>query len=320
MRINPLRSRPLAIGPLRAFEAVARLSSFRAAGDELFLTQSAISRQIRALEDELGAPLFNRGTRHVELTAAGHTLLRALAPLLARLDGTVRQIRSARARQRVSLSTLASFASLWLLPRLQDFQRRHLDIDIRISASDNLVDLDDAELDLVIRHCRDGTAPAGARKLFGEVVTPAIGTALQALAARGEAPPLLQPDDLAGHTLLEEDDHHPASAFLSWRHWLQQHGLPGLEPARWLYLNFTYQQVQAALAGQGVTLARVGLVADALQRGELVEPFGPGMRVPVPWAYWVAPTTEGAHRPEVQRFVDWVCEQAAQTRLATGEA
>jgi LysR family glycine cleavage system transcriptional activator len=120
--MNRVRQRPLSVGALRAFEAVARRLSFRAAGDELHLTQPAISRQIRALEDELGAALFLRGTRHVELTNAGAALLRAVAPLLDRLDASVRQIRAKQSRQQVGVTTFPSFASLWLLPRLQEFQ------------------------------------------------------------------------------------------------------------------------------------------------------------------------------------------------------
>ena len=138
--MNAARQRPLSLGCLRAFEAVARRQSFRAAAEELHLTQPAISRQIQSLEDELGTALFLRGTRHVELTGAGNTLLRSVAPWLQQLDGTVRQIRTAGRRQQVNVTTFASFASLWLLPRLPQFQREHPDIDIRISASDGWSD------------------------------------------------------------------------------------------------------------------------------------------------------------------------------------
>src|SRR6218665_2249260 len=105
--MNNVRRRPLAVGPVRAFEAVARHLSFRAAADELYLTQSAISRQIQALEDDLGAVVFLRGTRKVELTQAGLILLRAVEPFLERLDGAVRQVRQARGRRVVSVSTFA---------------------------------------------------------------------------------------------------------------------------------------------------------------------------------------------------------------------
>lgn len=301
------RHRPLGVGPLRAFEAVARLLSFRGAGEELHLTQPAISRQIRGLEDELGAPLFVRGTRHVELTSAGAALLRAVAPLLDRLDATVRQIRVSQGRRQVSVSTFASFASMWLLPRLQDFQQRHPDIDIRISATDMLADSDDPELDCALRYCHPDSAPPGSTLLFGEVLTPVAG--------RGYAGPRT-PADLAQHTLLEEDDQRPSAEYLSWRHWLRLHAPPKLEPRGWIYLNYTYQQVQAALAGQGLALARVALVHESLARGELVEPFGAAGRTHSPFAYWLVRFAGRRERPELAAFEDWVVAQAAATREA----
>jgi LysR family glycine cleavage system transcriptional activator len=311
--------RPLSLAGLRAFEALARRLSFSAVAEELFVTQSAVSRQIKALEDELGAPLFTRGTRHVEITGDGQTLLAAVAPLLAKVDTGVRQIRSQRNRRRVSITTFASFASLWLLPRLEAFQREHPDIDIRVSAHDGLADLDDPELDVALRYCSPDLAPAGAVRLFGETLTPVVSRRLWEATLDGSAPKLTEPADLAQHTLAEEDDHRPSSEFLSWRYWLGRHGQAGLQPRRWLYLNFTYQQVQAALAGQGVALARLALVFEALQRGELVEPFGMQARQVSPYAYWLGVLSTGKARPEVQRFCAWALEQAALTRGALQE-
>lgn len=318
--MSRVRHRPLGVGPLRAFEAVARRLSFSAAAEELHLTQSAISRQIRALEEELGAVLFLRGTRHVELTSAGATLLRAAAPMLDRLDATVRQIRVASGRRHVGVSTFASFATLWLIPRLHGFQRLHPDIDIRISATDVLLDLDDPELDVALRYCHPDDAPPGSIELFGEVLTPVIGQRLAGEAQRGLAPPLVRPADLARHALLEEDDDRPSAEFLTWRHWLRQRGEPTLEPLRWVYLNFTHQQIQAALAGQGVALARLALVQESIERGELVEPFGEAGRERSPFTYWLVRGTAGRQRAELQPFIDWVTEQARATRRALGEA
>lgn len=309
--MNRVRQRPLAVGPLRAFEAVARRLSFRAAGEELHLTQPAISRQIRALEEELGAALFLRGTRHVELTGAGESLLRAVVPLLDRLDASVRQIRTAQGRRQVGVTTFASFASMWLLPRLQEFQRVHPGIDIRISANDVMADPDDPELDLALRYCHPDDAPVGSTLLFGEVLTPVASPGLG---------PLGTPADLAHHTLLEEDDGRPSAEYLSWRHWLKLHAPPGLEPHRWIYLNFTYQQVQAALAGQGLALARLALVAEPLQRGELVEPFGPAARVTSPFAYWLVPWRSRRERPELSAFETWLLKQAAGSRATLHDA
>lgn len=315
---NPPR-RKLSLGNLRAFDAVARRLSFSAAADELHLTQSAISRQVKSLEDELGAALFVRGTRHVEVTPDGQVLRQSVEPFLARLDAGVRQIRQARSRHRVSLTTFASFASLWLLPRLEAFQRVHPDIDIRVSAHDALAELDDPELDLALRYVSPEQAPPDAVRLFGEVLTPVVSRSLFEQTRSGAAPPLRAPADLALHTLAEENDGRASGQFLSWRHWLGRRELSALQPRRWLYLNFTYQQVQAALAGHGVALARMALVADTLQRGELVEPFGPEGRIPSPFAYWLIRFPASRERSEVREFCGWVAEQAALTRTAIGE-
>jgi LysR family glycine cleavage system transcriptional activator len=308
--MNQVRHRPLAVGSLRAFDAVARRLSFRAAAEDLHLTQPAVSRQIRGLEDEIGAALFLRGTRHVELTNAGATLLRAVAPLLAQLDATVRHLRSAQRRQPVGVATFASLASLWLLPRLAGFQAEHPAIDIRVSAADALVDLDDPDIDLALRYCLPADAPPGSTELFGEVLTPVASPALLA------RQPLRVPDDLAQHTLLEEDDPRPSAEYLSWRHWLAQHATPGLQPRGWIYLNFTYQQIQAALAGQGVALARLALVRESISRGELIEPFGAAGRSGSPFAYWLVRWPARRQRPALAAFESWLLAQAAATRAA----
>ncbi len=311
--------RPLALGQLRALEAVARRLSFSAAAEDLFITQSAVSRQIMALEEELGAPLFSRGTRRVELTPAGQLLLRAVHSGLGTIDAAVRQIRAGSGRRRVSVTTFASFASLWLLPGIEAFQHRFPDIDIRVSATDALADLDDPEIDLALRYCAPAQASPGAVRLFGEVLTPVVSRSYAERVRRGEAPPLASVADLAQHPLAEEDDNRPSSEVLSWRHWLTARGAPGLQPQRWLYLNFTYQQIQAALAGHGVALARVALVADALQRGELVEPFGASGRLANPHLYWMVVAPGARSRPGVGEFCDWVVAQAAATRQALGD-
>jgi LysR family transcriptional regulator, glycine cleavage system transcriptional activator len=305
--MNRSRRRPLPVGPLRAFEAVARRLSFSAAAEELFLTQPAISRQIRALEDEVGVPLFLRGTRRVELTGSGAALLGAVAPMLDRLDASVRQIRAALGRQQVRVTTFASFASLWLLPRLQEFQQAQPGIDIRISAVDAFADADDPELDLALRYCHPDDAPPGAALLFGEVLTPVASPALRGLAT---------PADLAAHTLLEEDDARPSAEYLSWRHWLRLNAPATLQPRGWIYLNFTYQQIQAALAGQGVALARLALVGESLARGDLVEPFGAAGRVNSPYSYWLVRWPARRDRPELSAFEDWLLGQAHRTRNA----
>lgn len=316
--------RPVHVGPWRAFESVARHLHFGAAAEELHLTQPAVSRQIQGLEEEVGAPLFLRGSRKVTLTAAGAALLRTVGPFLDQLDATVRQVRQARGRPMVSVTTFVSFASLWLIPRLEAYQREHPDVDIRVLASDTFADPDGSELDLALRYCRVDAAPAGAVRLFGEHLAPVVSRLYLAQCRQGELPPLEQPADLRGHALMEEDDALSASDHeLGWRPWLARHGLRDLAPRRWLYFNYTHQQVQAALAGQGVALARLPLVADALARGELVLPFAastPGAASrPSARAYWLIAPAALRDRPEVAQFCKWVEAEAHATRVAIGE-
>ena len=208
----------------------------------------------------------------------------------------------------VGVTTFASFASLWLLPRLAGFQNTHPESDIRISASDHLVEFDDPEIDLALRYCLPEQAPRGSTLLFGELLTPVASPALL------QRLPLNTSADLARHTLLEEDDHRPSAQYASWRHWLGVNAAPGLQPRGWVYLNFTYQQVQAAVAGQGVALARMPLVRDAVARGELVEPFGAAGRVLSPYSHWLVRWPARRERPALAAFENWLLEQAALTR------
>nr|WP_315463521.1 LysR substrate-binding domain-containing protein [uncultured Rhodoferax sp.] len=310
-----LRTRPIAMGHLRALESVARHLNFRAAAEELALTQSAVSRQIQALEDEVGVPLFLRHTRAVELTGAGSQLLRAALPSLERIDAAVRQIRRSAGRKSVAISTGASFASMWLIPRLEAFQAEYPDIDIRIDATDNAVDLDTSDVDLAIRYTRPDNVSSDAVRLFGEQLTPVASPWLLK-----SGTPLRKAADLTRFALLEASDTHRVQnlEWLTWRRWLELNQLPRLEPKRWMYFNYAHQIVQAALTGQGIALARMPLVADSLASGDLVEVL-PGGRIDTPMAYWLLVGARNSKRPEILAFCDWLLAQAAITRQAIGE-
>lgn len=308
---NPrLRSRPIGAGHLRAFLAVAQHLNFRAAAEDLALTQSAVSRQIQSLEEEIGVPLFLRHTRSVELTEAGAQLQRASAPAVERIDSAVRQIRQSAGRKSVAITTWASFATMWLIPRLEAFQRLHPDIDIRIDASDVAVDLETTDVDLALRYANPTQVGAGAQRLFGEQLTPVASPWL----LKG-APRLRRAQDLAQFTLVEASDSHrsPNMQWLTWRRWLEEQGVAQLEPKRWLYFNYAHQIAQAALTGQGLALARMPLIADSLASGDLVEVL-PGTRLDSPLAYWLLVAPRSAQRPEIQAFCTWLHEQAQATR------
>ena len=308
-----LRTRPISAGHLRAFEAVARHLNFRAAAEEMALTQSAVSRQIQSLEEEVGVGLFLRHTRAVELTSAGAQLLMAVSQSLPRIDGAVRQIRQSAGRRSVALTTFASFASMWLIPRMEQFQRDNPDIDIRIDASDGAMDLEVADVDLALRYGPMAHMPPNAVRLFGEQLTPVVSPWLLKNAA------LAKPADVAQFTLIEAGDAHQTHLeWLTWRRWFDEHGLAKLQPKRWLYFNYAYQMVQAALAGQGVVLARLPLVAESLANGDLVEPL-PRLRMDSPMAYWLIVGPRSAQRPEIRAFCEWLMGQSRITRQTIGE-
>ena len=309
-----LRTRPISAGHLRAFEAVARHLNFRAAAEEMALTQSAVSRQIQSLEEEVGATLFLRHTRAVELTGAGAQLLLAVSQALPRIDSAVRQIRQSAGRKSVSITTFASFASMWLIPRLEQFQRDNPEIDIRIDASDASLDLELADVDLALRYGPTANMPPKAIRLFGEQLTPVASPWLLKSAA-----PVKKPSDLAQFALIEAGDAHRTHLeWLTWRRWFDEQELSRLQPKRWLYFNYAYQMVQAALTGQGVVLARLPMVAEALANGDLIEPL-PRTRMDSPMAYWLILGPRSGGRPEIKAFCDWVMAQGKATRQTVGE-
>lgn len=311
----PPRSRPVGLGHWRAFLAVAEHRNFRAAAESLSLTQSAVSRQIQALEDDVGLALFLRHTRAVELTGAGAQLLGSCANAIERIDAAVRQVRQSAGRKSVAISTWASFASMWLIPRMEDFQREHPDIDIRIDASDLTIDLDTSDVDLALRYGRPGHRMEGGKRLFGEQL--AVVASPWLLKASGTPQ---TPADLARFTLIEAGDMHRSAnlEWLSWRRWFDAQACSQILPKRWLYFNYANQIVQAALAGQGLALARMPLIADALASGDLIEVM-PGHRLDSPLAYWLLIGPRSGQRPEIQAFCAWLALEAESTRRAIGD-
>ncbi len=240
--------------------------------------------------------------------------------------------RSARAPggSSVAITTWASFASMWLIPRMEAFQRQHPDIDIRIDASDTAVDLATADVDLALRYA----VPSAVPRRCDPPVWRAAHPGDQPLAA-ARTSPCGNIEDLAQRTLIEAGDAHRTRhlEWLTWQRWLDTyrahhptppaHGKahtakPKFSPKRWLYFNYAHQIVQAALTGQGVALARMPLVAQSLANGDLVEAAAPHP-LDSPLAYWLMRTPRQPERPEVKAFCDWLLQEAAATREAIGE-
>ena len=253
---------------LRGFEAAGRRLSFTLAAEELFLTQSALSRQIKALEDALGIALFERRHRALALTVAGVAFHREVTDVLQTLATAAERVHGAGRSPGLTLSTTVSFASLWIIPRLATFRARHPDVEVYVSADDRLVDLARGDVDVAVRYLPDSAAPENAVRLFGERMTPVASPKI----AHG-ASALRSPADLTQHVLLHLDDPDGRTPWLDWRSWLASNGQPGLKPAGALRFRIYDQVVQAAVGGQGVALGRLPMIADHLRDGRLVAPF-----------------------------------------------
>lgn len=301
---RPTRRRPIAAGALRGFEASGRLLSFTLAAAELNLTQSSISRQVAALERQVGKKLFTRKTRALALTPAGDQLLRAVRQSLGAIDRTVDEIRGTGGPPRVAVTTYASFASLWLVPRLAGFQRLHPQIEIRIDAGDRAVDLEAEGIDVALRWCRPQAAPGHALLLLEEEITPALSPDL--LERSGMV--LAKPEDLLQLPLLEMDNQMPTSRASSWPLWFDAVGVPAeaQRPAGGkLYFTFIDQSVQAAVRGQGVVLGRTPFLDDLLAAGQLVTPF-PSLRMRTGYCYYLIENRERGELAHVAAFRAWL--------------
>jgi DNA-binding transcriptional LysR family regulator len=300
------KRRPIGLAALRGFEAAARRLSFTDAAAELNLTQSSISRQIATLERQMGKALFVRKTRALLLTPAGTQLQQAVQQALAGIDRSVDAIRGAANARRVTLSTYASFASLWLVPRLALFQRLHPGIEIRLDASDRLVDLQAEDVDLAIRWVPTAKVPPDASLLIDDVLAPAISPRLL------QGRQLRHPAELASWPLLDLDDGVPGEKRLNWSTWFDFAGAGTVEAAAGrLVFSFVDQAVQAAIRGQGVALVRSPFLQDCLASGDLVMPFAQ-LRMPAGYRHVLVLSPKVARRPHVQAFVAWLNEQFAQ--------
>lgn len=295
-----------ALDPLKGFEAAARHLSFTKAAAELFLTQSAISRQIQTLEEQLGVKLFRREVRRLALTPEGEVLQRATTEALTRLAEVCAGLKAAQRRPRVTVSAAVGIASLWLVPRLAAFQEIEPDLDVLISADNRMVDLEREDIDLAMRYIAPEVAPPDATLLFDEVVFPVASPALAA-----GLPAALRPEDLARLTLLafESGNNTP---WLSWEPWLIGLGLAQAKPKAVLHFNQYDQMIRAAEDGRGLALGRGPLVAQSIAEGRL-QPLADARQRIAARAYFLVKAPQ-ADRPEVARFAAWLIDEAKKTK------
>ena len=245
---------------LRAFEAAARHLSFKHAATELSLTPTAISHQIRQLEDRLGVPLFVRGTRRVDLTPAGQSLFPALRDGFDAMERAVRNVRPQARQRALVLSTTMAFASRWLLPRLA---RAHPGIALHLHTSDEPVDLHGGAAQLAIRYGPGRYPGLESTPLLPSRFAPVCAPALRVQGA----------DDLARVSLIGFEWFRRDAATPDWPLWFERAGVA--PRPRQLHFSDEVHAIQAAIAGQGIALVNLALVEDELRGGLLCQPFGP---------------------------------------------
>jgi DNA-binding transcriptional LysR family regulator len=292
---------------IQGFEAAARNLSFTKAAEELFITQSAVSRQMRALEEHLGVTLFTRRHRALALTDQGRALQAAAADMLERLQQVTDRLRADAHSRHLTVTTTGGFASLWLIPRLRGFLSHQPDVDVRISATYKTINLERELVDVAVRFCQGDQIPQGAIRLFGQDLFPVCSPAL-----RSDGPvPLRELEDLKHHALLHLEGAH---GYFDWTTWLAAHGLVDLKPAASIRFDSYEQMIQAALSGQGVALGIGRLVAGLMESGGLVAPFAKS--ITSPYSYYIIRSATTGTKPHVQAFVDWLVAEARTIDLA----
>ncbi len=288
---------------LEAFEAAARHLSFTRAADELALTQSAVSRQVAALEAFYGVPLFQRLHRALRLSDAGQHLQHTVVAVLQQLHQTSNTLRGEGRVKTVVVTTTAGFAGLWLIPRLAGFTASRPEVDVRISASSNVVNLNRDGVDVAVRYSTTEAAAAEGLRLFGDSFVPVCSPRL----LKDKAHPLKAPQDLRHHCLLHMD-FGPGTELLEWPLWLRAMQVENLKPASVLHFSQYDQMIQAAVNGQGVGLGRLPLINELLAQRKLVAPFS--QSVVSPRSYFVFQSDASRKKAEVREFLAWLVAEA----------
>lgn len=286
---------------LRFFEAVARTRSFSEAARRLHVTQGAVSHRIRGLEDALGVALFVREGRRVELSEEGLSLYRATEEAFTALDRGLESLLGEAHHGHLMVSCSPSFAIRWLVPNLAQLREQAPGIDVRISADDRLVEPGRAGIDVCIRYGPGGSLSGAEQRLCEVQVLAVCSPALLA----GEFP-LLSPADLASHTLLHDEvlKDHPDR--VGWAQWLAAAGASQVDPDAGPRFSHAYMALEAALAGQGVALARGILVSRDLRAGRLVAPFPLALSTRL--GYQVLSPLRARPNPIRSAFVEWLVE------------
>ena len=289
------------LNALRAFEAAARHLSFVRAAEELHVTPGAISQHIKSLEADLGITLFRRGHRLTLSDAAGELWPR-VADAFDQMERAVSNVRQQGAGNTLVVSTPPAFASRWLIPRLEAFQERHPGIELRLLATQRLVNFQLEDVDLAIRFGSGDYPGLQVERLMPEAIIP--------VAAPGLAQDIRTAADLAQSPLLEDESHAGSGFFPDWGTWLATLGVQGGPPLRIRRFGDTSLALQAAGAGLGATLTWYSLVVDDLKAGRLVHLLNQTIPTSLGYHLVVPPNRAGLHK--VQVFRAWLLETSAR--------
>ena len=284
------------LSALRAFEAVARRLSFARAADELHVTKAAVAQQVRALEEEIGAPLVERSGRGIVLTEAGAAGAPALAEGFAALARAARAMRAAKGRPFLVINSSPSFAATWLVGRIGKFKARHPEIDVLLDANLNDDKLDLGAADALIRWGAGDFPRLATTLLFKESVFPVCSP--QLIASAG---PLKAPGDLKGHTLLHLESSPAYPSWPTWSDWLKAAGAKDVDATHGVWLNNMAMAMRAAAHGQGVALSSFAIAADELAAGRLVAPFPTSVETPFGYYFLCRPEEAGTARIKALR-------------------
>lgn len=291
---------------IRVFECAARHLNFTRAAEELFVTQGAVSRQIKLLEDELGHKLFHRDGPKIELTQIGKQYHQVLQEGLGIIKRGTSELHRQASTPSLTISVLPSFAAKWLVPKMVEFQKNNDDLELSVAASYKAVDFElNPEIDAAIRFGKGGWGS----DLYQEcLITEQVFPVCSPLLAKGEIP-LTNPEDLKKHTLI-----YATGPYDDWERWFDRAGVSFPATKKGPRYSDALLLLQAAIEGQGITLARSLMVADDLKSGLLVKPFN--ITVPSKNSYYFVCPKGREGEDKIKRFLDWLRFEARQTDAA----
>ncbi len=304
--IRRLRRAQLPLNALRAFEAAARHLSFKMAAEELAVTPAAVSQQIRILEDYLGIPLFRRTSRSLILTKRAQESLEALRQGFDLIEESCAILQSPEDEGVLRLSVSPSFASKWLISRLQRYYEDNEDIVVKISATNELTDFSREDIDLAIRYGPGGYDGLYVEELMREEVFPVCSPRL----LEGDEA-IRAPADLARATLIHDDSALEDESDPTWPMWLKAAGVKVGDGQRALHFNQTALAIEAAIAGRGVALAKRALAETDLKQARLVRLFS--QVHPVNFAYYMVCPTDKKDLAPVVGFMNWLRKEAGRS-------